>query len=247
MQVRFLNLGDSALTLEFGDIIDQDITSRVAAFDRRLHEDRATGHLHGVIETVPTYRSLTVIFDPIILPREVLKTHMVALFDENINARKRTIRNWRLPVCYDEMFGSDLAAVASAKGLTPTEVISLHAGQSYMVYMIGFLPGFPYMGDLNPKIHMPRHRTPRVRVPIGSVAITGKQTAIYPWESPGGWQILGRCPIPLFDAMSTEPALLTQSDQVEFKPVSVEQFHTLENAAQNGSLDLSQFLIGAAV
>lgn len=246
MQVRFLNLGDSALTLEFGDIIDLDLASRVTAFDNRLNEEQLAGHLNGLIETVPTYRSLTVIFDPIILPRESLRARLVTLLDESIHTGNRAIRNWRLPVCYHDTFGLDLASVAFAKGLTPAEVITTHAAQSYTVYMIGFLPGFPYMGDLNPSIHMPRHSTPRIRVPIGSVAITGKQTAIYPWESPGGWQILGRCPIPLFDAMSTEPALLTQGDRVEFEPVSIEQFHPLEQAAQKGSLDFSQFLVRAA-
>lgn len=241
MQVRFLNMGDSALTLELGDHINRDMASSVTAIDYRLRQEQKAGRLVGVIEAVPTYRSLTVIFDPLVLPRTVLKSRLLALLDEDDDAVDRAIRCWRLPVCYDEQYGPDLATVAAAKGLTPTEVISLHTDRSYMVYMIGFLPGFPYMGDLDPALYMPRRSVPRVRVPLGSVAITGQQTAIYPWESPGGWQLLGRCPLPLFEASRSEPALLAQGDQVEFEPVSAKSFHLLEAAAQDGSLDLSAF------
>jgi KipI family sensor histidine kinase inhibitor len=109
--------------------------------------------------------------------------------------------------------------------------------------MIGFLPGFPYMGDLDPALEMPRRSEPRVRVPVGAVAIAGRQTAIYPWESPGGWQLLGRCPVPLFDADRTEPALLAQGDMVQFNPVSAEYFHRVENAAKDGSLDVTKFQV----
>ncbi len=241
MQVRFLNMGDSALTMEIGDHINRNMASSVAAIDHRLGQELKSKRLVGVIEAVPTYRSLTVIFDPLILPRATLKRRLLALFNEDSDVADCATRCWRLPVCYDEQFGPDIAAVASAKVLTTAEVISLHADRTYMVYMIGFLPGFPYMGDLDHALYMPRRSAPRVRVPVGSVAITGQQTAIYPWESPGGWQLLGRCPLPLFDASRSEPALLAQGDQVKFEPISARSFQLLEVAAQDGSLDLSAF------
>jgi len=246
MQVRFLTLGDSALTVELGDHIDRDLASKVTAIDHLLSREVADGRFAGVIETVPTYRSLTVIFDPLVLSRAALKTRLLDLLEDTVDTVDRDLRCWRLPVCYDAEYGPDLASVAAAKGLTPAEVVSLHAGQHYMVYMIGFLPGFPYMGDLDPALLLPRRNIPRVRVPVGSVAITGRQTAIYPWESPGGWHLLGRCPLPLFDAGRAEPALLAQGDRVEFEPVSIERFHLLEEAARDGSLDFDAFRLKEA-
>lgn len=243
MPVRLLNLGDSALTLELGDRIDRGIAAEVAAIDHRLRREQAAGTLAGRIETIPTYRSLTVIFDPLVLPRAHLKTRLMALVAEADGALDREVRHWRLPVCYGGKHGPDLAAVAATKGLTPAEVIALHSGRCYTVYMIGFLPGFPYLGDLDPALDMPRRKDPRVRVPVGAVAIAGLQTAIYPWASPGGWQLLGRCPVPLFDACRSEPALLAQGDQVQFEPVPVEQFKSLEQAAVDGALDSSRFQI----
>jgi KipI family sensor histidine kinase inhibitor len=243
MSERFLNLGDSALTLELGDRIDRDIAARVAAIDHRLRHEQAAGTMVGVVETIPTYRSLTVIFDPLVLPRAVLKARLTSLTEKADGASDRDVRFWRLPVCYDEEYGPDLLAVARSKELTPAEVIRLHSGRDYTVYMIGFLPGFPYMGDLEPALEMPRRKEPRVRVPVGAVGITGLQTAIYPWVSPGGWQLLGRCPVPLFDACRPEPALLAQGDRVRFEPVSVEGFQVLEMAAKDGSLDLTRFQV----
>jgi len=243
MQVRFLNMGDSALTLELGDHIDLSLASRVAALDHKLRSEQAEGHLAGLIEAVPTYSSLTVMFNPLILQRTVLKARLLVLLEEIDNAIAKAVRSWQIPVCYSTEYGPDLATVADAKGLTSEEVIHLHSGRDYTVYMIGFLPGFPYMGDLDPALHMPRRSEPRIRVPIGSVAITGMQTAIYPWESPGGWQLLGRCPLPLFDADRSEPALFAQGDRVQFKPVSAKDFCSLVAAVQDGSLDITRFLI----
>ncbi len=245
MPVRFLILGDSALTLEIGEQIDPDTASRVAAIDRRLRREQAAGHLPGVRETVPTYRSLTVLFDPLVLPRATLQNQLLAMLDESAASLDREARCWHLPVCYGEEYGPDLEAVAKARGLTAAEVVARHSGRLYTVYMIGFLPGFPYMGDLDPLLEMPRRSEPRVRVPVGAVAIAGRQTAIYPWQSPGGWQLLGRCPVPLFAPSRTEPALLAQGDNVQFVPVAADDFRRLEKAAGNGSLDLDTLQFAA--
>jgi inhibitor of KinA len=243
MPVRFLNMGDSAFTLELGDRIDRDIASSVAAIDRRLRREQAAGGFAGLIEAIPTYRSLTVIFDPLVLSRVTLKARLLAMLDEADPAADQEARYWRLPVCYEEDYAPDLTAVAARSGLTSTEVVALHSGRAYTVYMIGFLPGFPYMGDLDPALEMPRRSEPRVRVPVGAVAIAGRQTAIYPWESPGGWQLLGRCPVPLFKAERTEPALLAQGDTVQFYPVTADDFLRVESAVRDGSLDVTKFQV----
>ena len=242
LKPRFLNLGDSALTLEFGNTINQQLVSAVAALDARLTQEKEAGRLLGVIETVPTFRSLTVIFDPLVLSRTSLQDQLMLLLDEADSGIQQSTRHWRLPVCYGGEYGPDLESVANARGLTPEEVIDLHVSQTYLVYMIGFLPGYPYMGDVVPALHMPRHTEPRIRVPVGSVAITGQQTAIYPWESPGGWQLLGRCPLTLFDAQRPEPALLAPGDRVDFQVISESSFEELAETGQSGATDFTQFL-----
>jgi inhibitor of KinA len=145
-------------------------------------------------------------------------------------------RRWRLPVCYGEGFGADLADVAAAAGMSAEAVVQLHSSTEFKVYMLGFMPGFAFMGDLPSALAVPRRREPRLRVPAGSVAITGSLTAIYPWESPGGWQLLGRCPVPLFDPGAAMPALLAQGDSVCFEPVSADHFAELAVQARAGGL-----------
>ena len=241
LQPRFLNLGDRALTLEFGDTIDRQLVTAVAALDVRLNQEITAGRLEGVIETVPTFRSLTVIFDPLLLPRAVLRDRLMAVLIETATSVEQPSRRWCLPVCYGGEYGPDLESVAEAKDLSPEKVIDLHVGQTYLVYMIGFLPGFPFMGDVVSELEMPRLTEPRVRVPAGSVAITGKQTAIYPWESPGGWHLLGRCPLTLFAAGRPTPALLAPGDRVAFQPVSADRYQELLELDQGGVLDFTQF------
>lgn len=139
-------------------------------------------------------------------------------------------------MCYGGEFGADLADVASATGLSPDAVVQLHADTELSVYMIGFMPGFPFMGDLPSALDMPRRREPRLRVPAGSVAITGSLTAIYPWQSPGGWQLIGRCPVPLFDAAAATPSLLAPGDTVRFEAITAQRLAELEAAITAGEL-----------
>lgn len=241
MRVRFLNQGETGLICEFGTAIDAATSARVTRADRCLQAAIAAGQLDGVIEVVPAYRSLTLIYDPLRLPTAELKKRLPPLFAAPPQAAPITPRRWCLPACYEPPYGPDLEGVAHAVGLSPAEVVARHTGRVYTVYMIGFLPGFPYMGDLDQVLEMPRHSDPRVRVPRGSVAIAGLQTAVYPWESPGGWQLLGRCPLPLFDAMRNPPALLAQGDFASFLAVSAAEFRRLEQAAASGNLELASF------
>jgi KipI family sensor histidine kinase inhibitor len=222
MYPRILNLGDAALTVEFGDRIDPALVARVAALDQLCRDEIAAGRLSGVIETVPTFRALAVIFDPLAVRRATLVPRLAALAAAAQAASAPAPRQWRLPVHYGGAHGPDLDALARAAQLTVDEVVALHAGTEYRVYMLGFLPGFPFMGDVPEPLRQPRRSAPRVAVPAGSVAVAAGLTAIYPWPSPGGWHLVGHCPVPLFDAARPEPALLRAGDRVRFTVVAAD-------------------------
>lgn len=236
MTARLLDAGDGAVTIEFGDQITSQLVGRVAALDKLLQAARERGELAGVVETMPTFRSLTVHYDPLQSSRAALDPVLTALASQSEAAPAANGRRWRLPVCYGGEFGADLADVASATGLSPDAVVQLHADTELSVYMIGFMPGFPFMGDLPSALDMPRRREPRLRVPAGSVAITGSLTAIYPWQSPGGWQLIGRCPVPLFDAAAATPSLLAPGDTVRFEAITAQRLAELEAAITAGEL-----------
>ncbi|MCK6406743.1 MAG: 5-oxoprolinase subunit PxpB [Rhodocyclaceae bacterium] len=227
MQARLLDVADAAVTVEFGDAIDPALLARVAAFDQVLQEEIVCGRLPGVIETVPTFRSLTVLYDPLLTSRAELDPALMRLLAPAEVSAPVEGRLWRLPVCYGGEFGPDLDALAQACGLDRQAVIDLHAASTVRVYMLGFLPGFPFMGDLPQALAQPRRSEPRLRVPAGSVATAGRLTAIYPWESPGGWHLLGRCPVPLFSPHWPAGALLRPGDRVAFAPVAPDEYAAL--------------------
>ncbi len=242
--VKIVELGDAALTLEFGNGIDPALHARVMAARDALPR------LPGITDVVPTYRSLTVHFDPRQLAPEDLSGHLLAAADApqksalaGCNA-PNGVRRWRIPVCYGGDLGPDLAAVATATGRAPEEVIAALCGQPWRVFLIGFLPGFPYMGELPEWLRLPRLGTPRTAVPERSVAIAGAQCAIYPWQSPGGWHLLGRTPARLFDASDNEqPALLAPGDAVSFVPIDSSEYVRLELAIACGELSSRNFSV----
>jgi KipI family sensor histidine kinase inhibitor len=246
MTARLLDAGDGAVTVEFGDRIGSDLVARVRALDQALEAAFKRGELPGVIETMPTFRSLTVLYDPLQTTRAALDPALSALLQQADHVPSSSGRRWRLPVCYGGESGADLADVAAATGLTPDAVVQLHAGAEVSVYMIGFMPGFPFMGDLPAGLSVPRRRQPRLRVPAGSVAITGNLTAIYPWQSPGGWNLIGRCPVPLFDAAAARPSLLAPGDTVRFEAVTPARLAELEAAIGAGELPPAAWLEAAA-
>lgn len=237
---RILPLGDTALTLEFGDRIDPALQAAVSALDQAIGDARAQGGLHGIVETMPTFRSLTVIFDPLETDHDRIAEALDALPQDDLE-QSQAVRHWRLPACYEPGFGDDLDSVAHTIGSDTAGVVRLHSGCEYVVYMLGFLPGFPFMGDLPEALRLPRRSEPRTRVPAGSVAIATGLTAIYPWESPGGWHLLGRCPVPLFDARQPAPALLQAGDRVRFEPISATEYARLERALATGELNAAAF------
>lgn len=245
MSFRILDAGDAALTIEFGSIIDPALLAEVNALDAAVLRRKQAGKLPGVIETMPTFRSLTVFFDPLVTDRDAVLAALQPLIAAAEHGSTTDGRHWRLPVCYEGEAAPDLAEVAGAIGIGEDEVVALHSGAEYLVYMIGFLPGFPFMGDLPAPLRLPRRAQPRVRVPAGSVAIATGLTAIYPWESPGGWHLLGRCPVPLFDAGRTSPSLLAAGDRVRFVPVSAQECRAIEAGLASAEIDPMQWLESA--
>jgi KipI family sensor histidine kinase inhibitor len=242
MSLRLLDAGDAAFTIEFGDSIAPALLAAVQALDAGIAREQAAGGLPGLTETMPTFRSLTVFFDPLLAGRAELIRALQPLLAAAEHAPPVDGRHWRLPVCYEGEAGPDLAATAAAAGMTVDEVVALHSGTEFRVYMLGFMPGFPFMGDLPERLRLPRRPAPRVRVPAGSVAIAGGLTAIYPWESPGGWHLLGRCPVRLFDAERDSPSLLAVGDRVRFAPVPTAEFRRLEAAVQAREIDPASWL-----
>ncbi len=242
MSLRLLDAGDAAFTVEFGNAIDPALLASVNALDVAIAREHAACRLPGLIETMPTFRSLTVFFDPLVTGRGALIDALQPLLAAAEHAVPVEGRHWCLPACYGGEAGPDLTETARAIGASEDEVIALHCGTEYRVYMLGFLPGFPFMGDVAESLRLPRRAEPRVRVPAGSIAIATGLTAIYPWESPGGWHLLGRCPVPLFDARRASPSLLAAGDRVRFEPVAIEEYRRIEAALQSGEMDPQQWL-----
>ena len=232
-QARFLPGGDTALVVEFGDRVDQHLSGLVLALAQRL---RAAA-IPGVVETVPTFRSLMVHYDPLRLRQAELKRRLAPLLD-GLEAAESAGRRWRIPACYDESLGLDLGDVAGRTGLSVGEVVARHSATTFHVYMMGFLPGLPYLGGLPPEFALPRRENPRIKVPSGAIAVAMAMTVIYPLESPGGWHILARTPAPLWDMRRTPPAPLAAGDKVVFEPVSLGDYAALLARAAAGDLEL---------
>ena len=218
---RILAVGDSALWSEFGSEIDPGVNSRVYALAGQIE----ASHNAAVVELVPTYRSLLVNYNPLVSDyREMSRFLDEAVAGANeipVSAAQPNVIE--LPVVYGGEDGPDLETVAEHAGLSTREVIEIHSGTDYRVYMLGFAPGFPYLGGLDPRIACPRLKTPRTKVPAGSVGIAESQTGVYPNASPGGWQLIGRTAVKLFDhglaIANTSPSLITPGSEVRFVPV----------------------------
>jgi inhibitor of KinA len=230
MPVRFLSVGDRALAIEFGDTIDRALSRKVLGLDRIIRDTPP----RGVIETVPTFRSLLVHYDPLATSRADLECEIAGLLNDSASGPAGA-RLWRIPVCYAGEFAPDIGEVARLTGLEPAEVAQLHCGVRYHVYMLGFSPGFPYMGDLPPELALPRRADPRFRVPAGSIAIATTLTAIYPHESPGGWHLIGATPIRFFDPARDPPSLLAAGDAVVFDPIEPPAFAAIRHMAETGA------------
>ena len=220
---RFLLAGDRGLLVEFGAVIDPEINRKV----RQVFLVLEKMPIDGVTEVIPTYRSILIFYDPFQINPERLS--------EEILDRENKLDKWEMPppeiieiqVAYGGDFGPDLEFVAQHNGLTPEEVIQIHTSETYLIYMLGFTPGFPFLGGLSERIFTPRRENPRQLVPAGSVGIAKNQTGIYPIDSPGGWQLIGKTPIKLYDPTRSPPILLKPGNYLRFKGISKEEFQEI--------------------
>ena len=212
-------LGDSALVLEFEAVIDPLINGKVHALAAWIGANIDT----GIIDLVPAYHTLTVHYQPGHFHFEELAQRIRLANISALNTDNRS-RRIELPVCYDQRLAPDLAELAQYCGINPQSVIDLHSSAEYRVYFLGFKPGFAYLGGLPHALQMPRKDTPRLAVPAGSVGIGGAQTGIYPSSTPGGWQIIGRTPIGLFNLEHSPPSFLQAGDSLHFRAISYDEY-----------------------
>jgi inhibitor of KinA len=221
--MRYSTCGDAAFTVELGARANLLLTRTIAA----LHAALLRAAPEGYIESVPGLTSLTVVFDPDLTSAATLQEALERCRDTALASSART-REWHLPVCYAAEFAPDLAHVAHECRLSEAEVIAAHSSRSYTVYLLGFSPGFPYLGDLDERLVLPRRTAPRPRVAAGSVAIATQYTAVYPQATAGGWHIIGRTPVTLFDASASPPALLAPGDTVRFYAIDATALARIE-------------------
>ncbi len=217
---KILCCGDTGISVEFGNSIDPETNTMV----RGLFTALKSKPRPGILDLNPTYRSLFIQYDPWACSFERLVQLVEACLESGAVAAAQRPAVKEVPVCYEEQFGLDLEDVARFHHLSVEEVIRLHRAPVYLVYMIGFTPGFAYLGGLDERLHTPRRADPRKKVAAGSVGIADRQTGIYSIESPGGWQIIGRTPLKLFDPLREPPFLLEAGDFIRFRPISGDEF-----------------------
>lgn len=226
--VKIIPSGDSAILVRFENTISEKINKKVHDLHSMLEADKIV----GVIEMVPAYSDLLILYDPIQIAFDKLSKTISEELEKPNKENFSEQRIIKIPVCYDEEFGSDLAEVSEHTGLSKDEIIRIHSTSKYLVYMLGFTPGFSYLGGMDERIACPRKKIPRQNIPAGSVGIADKQTGIYPIESPGGWQLIGRTPLNLFDPEREEVFLCQAGDQLQFIPIDRIEFESIK-IAQN--------------
>ena len=215
--------GDRAILVEYGDAIDPAVNEKVRAVTALLKR----GLPEGVEGVIPAYRNLSILYDPLVTSPDRILTHLLGLESRLREIEIPKPRVVEIPVLYGGDHGPDIGFVAEHNGLTVDEVIAIHAGTVYPIYMIGFTPGFCYLGGLDRRIHTPRRKTPRTLLPGGSVGIAEAQTGMYPVDSPGGWQIIGRTPLRLFAPERENPFLYDPGDRIRFVPITAAQYERI--------------------
>ncbi len=232
-QLKIYSLSEQAVTIEFGQAISEDLLQLITNFNHLINQSP----FPGFYAAIPAYTTLSVFFDPVKLIQsqelpgkdcfEKVSGYLLSLKEKLKNTAGAQNDVVTIPVCYGGTFGPDMNEVASLHNLTVSEVIQLHSSAEYKVYMIGFVPGFAYLGGLTDVLATPRKAAPRSAVPAGAVGIAGRQTGVYPLQTPGGWQIIGQTPVKLFDAARSQPSFLKAGDRVVFKSIDMDEFNLL--------------------
>ncbi len=229
MNTRYLLAGDKSIVVEFGNLISEEINKKVVSLMEAIENSDINDFID---EMTPTYRSLMINYNPLKIDFDSLLKE-VKLLEKNIKSSGTIKKNIiEIPVLYGGEYGPDIENVAKHNNLSIEEVIKIHSEKEYLIYMLGFTPGFPYLGGMDERIETPRLKVPRTKIPEGSVGIASKQTGVYPIDSPGGWQLIGRTPLKLYDPDKESPILLKAGNYVKFVPITKEEFDKL--SAENG-------------
>lgn len=234
--VRFLFSGDSALVIEFGNEISVDINKKI----RKMMDDIKKENIDGIVELVPTYCSLLINYDVLKIDYNTLVEKLKTFLNNNFEtAEGEEVTLVEIPTLYNDEVGPDLSYVAEHNKLSKEEVIKIHTGTDYLVYMLGFMPGFTYLGGMSEKIATPRLESPRLQIYPGSVGIAGKQTGMYPSMSPGGWRIIGRTPLKLYNPDSDTPVYISSGDYVRYVSISEEEYNDILKKVENDEYKLN--------
>ena len=234
-------LGDTAFTMALAQDPGPEATGRVGLACAILEAAQTRGDLPGLVELAGAFRSVTFHYQPLVTSQDQLVAAIRPLLSQAPEPDGNAARVWELPCLFADAVAPDLKALEDTLNLDRAQIIRTMTDTPLQVHALGFLPGLPFMGDLPETLGLPRRAEPRARVPAGSVAIANRQCVIYPWESPGGWHILGRCPVPLFDINQPRPALLASGDRVHLRAVEEEEFDSLQAEARTGRLDPARF------
>lgn len=232
--MKILPYGDGALLIQLEQRIDKSVNEKINALNEQIKEEAVTGFLYSI----PAYCSLTIVYDPFAISYADMGNLILEINRRTINASEdKSEIKIRIPVCYEEEFGLDLEELAVQKKLSKEEIILIHSSAWYHSYMVGFLPGFAYLGKVDKRLKSPRRSNPRMKVAPRTVAIAGEQTAVYPIESPGGWQLLGRSPVDIFLPELEDPFLVKSGYQVKFDPISKEEYQRIRDQVERNSFD----------
>lgn len=231
MKHSFLQNGDTAITVCFENEISKEVNGFVTSFICAVEQKG----IKGVIELIPAFNSVTVLYDSTVTSAGTLKIKLERIIKKLGNSQQSSAVLYKIPVCYEEEFSPDMKNVEAHTGLSREEIIEIHSSTDYLIYMLGFLPGFAYLGEMDKRLATPRLDSPRVEISRGAVGIGGEQTGIYPVASPGGWQLIGRTPVLVYDRERENPILYKSGDYIRFVPISRNEYFEIEKAVQGGT------------
>lgn len=226
--IRIVAAGDSSILIEFGNEINEEINRKITTIVQLMHAQQ----IEGVVDMIPAFCSLLVNYDPRIVSYEKMRKRLKELVRMDVKSGAQRRRVFEIPVCYGGEYGPDMENIAGHAGLTEEEVIKIHSSRDYLIYMLGFLPGFCYLGGLDERIHTPRLANPRKKISAGSVGIGGSQTGIYPLDSPGGWQLMGMTPVKTYDPEREVPILVEAGDYIRFVPIDEAEYQRIKELAE---------------
>ena len=227
-KIKIVAAGDSSILIEFGREINEEINRKITTTVQLIHAQQ----IEGVVDMIPAFCTLLINYDPRIVSFEKMRKRIQELVKMEVKAGTGRKKVFEIPVCYGGEYGPDIDNIASHAGLTKEEVIQIHSSRDYLIYMLGFLPGFCYLGGLDERIHTPRLANPRMKINAGSVGIGGSQTGIYPLDSPGGWQLMGMTPVKTYDPDRETPILVEAGDYIRFIPIDEQEYRRLKELVE---------------